>query len=123
MKINQLLLVLLAGIVLVMVGCINKTERYINSLESVVKEVETNGKNFTSEDWKNIHQKYKTTTELISEMSDQLTPEQNKMVGCLHARYYKAVVKNKIYSVSDYMNAVGDQLIGFGEELFGDDVE
>lgn len=121
MKRNRLLLVLLLGTTLIIEGCTGETERYLNSLESIVENVELNGKNYTSEDWENSYQEYETVTEWLAESSDNLTPEQNKEIGRLHARYHKAVAKNKINGISERISAMGEQIIGFGEELFGDD--
>ena len=123
MKRNGLLLVFLLGTTLVIEGCANKPERYLNSLESIVEDVESNGNNYSSEDWEYCNQEFEAITEYLAESSDKLTPEQNREIGRLCARYHKAVVKNKINGISERISAIGEQVIGYSEELLGDNVE
>ena len=87
----------------------------------MVTDVETNGENYSQEDWECINQGYEDITEQISESSEKLTPEQNREIGRLHARYHKAAAKHAINSFSDYMKAASEQIKGYSEEMFGDD--
>ena len=113
--------VLVIGVSISIVGCTSKVERNISSLEAIVTDVETNGENYSSEDWECINQGYEEVTEQISESSEKLTPKQNREIGRLYARYHKAVEKHAISSFSDYMKAASEQLKGYSEEMFGDD--
>ncbi|MBO4587526.1 MAG: hypothetical protein J5711_01315 [Bacteroidales bacterium] len=102
-------------------GCTSKVERNINSLETIVTDVEENGDNYSVKDWDQINQKYEKTIDRIAASSDKLTPEQNREIGRLYARYHKAVMKSALNSLSDYIDAADEQLKGYSEEMFGGD--
>ena len=120
---NDSLFLLIVFICLGFGACSTKVEHNINRLEGIVEDVETNGKYYSSEDWENVNQDFEELTERIAESADELTPEQNRELGRLYARYHKAVAKNAIDGISDYINAATEIFNGYAEELFGSDID
>ncbi len=90
------------------VACQSSTQKYMNSFEDFVCEVENDASNFSEKEWKQNDVEFdKYVNEKYENVADELSSSDKKKVGELTARYYK--VRAKSYGES-LMDAIEDGL-------------
>lgn len=115
-------LAVIAIIPLLMASC-DSVEKSIIQLDELVTDAESNGDDYTNEDWEDFVCEYESELESISERSDELTSDDYRQLGKITARYQKVLLsltsqalKYGIEAGSNYMEGYMEEM-GDGEDL------
>ena len=129
MKVAKLrkLTILIIGIVavnLLFIACKSASERYINSFESFVSDVEDDASNFSKKDWELNDMEFENfTNEKYERVAEELTANDKKKVGELSARYYKVRAKSYVENLIDAIEDGLNYIEGFANGILNDNNE
>ena len=103
--------------ILFLSSCISAEQRCFNDFSNFVNNVERDAPHYTAEDWRYCSQSYDMYTHNLDAYADSYTPEQNREIGRLKARYHKLVAKHYLTSISNFVNNLTNQMEGYTEEM------
>ena len=118
---TSLVKVLLSVIILILLlmACRPKPPRgYVNNFERFVERVEKNASSCSEEQWERNDKQFRGFIERYKTEKQKLSPEENKKIGRLMARYAKAKLRRGII-IDAFKEVKGwfDCLVGFKEEI------
>lgn len=111
----SLLVFVIAGVLLS--SCATAEQRCYNNFVSFVESVEQGAPSFTKQDWEACSQAYDVYVQDLDAYSQLYTPEQNREIGRLKARYHKVCVNYYINRASDIINSMSHQMEGYLDEM------
>ena len=88
-----------AGIILALVisaclGACQRPKRYVNKFEKFVERVEENKNTYSTDEWEMNDERFMEFVENYRTVNQLLSSEENKHVGHLMGRYFKARLKS-----------------------------
>ena len=107
----------------VMLSCTESNSKsvYVEHFKEFIEEIEQDEDFEITDEVKAKYDEY--ADELFNKHKEELTPEEQKEIGRLKARYVKAQLKRAADAASKAADKYGKQAEGFINELFGDDDE
>lgn len=119
-RIKQSLFVVIVAATLSFVACGSAEQRKIDGLEKLVVDVEASGTNYSQNDWKRSVERFEDIIDDLKERSHNLTPEQNREIGGLVARYHKALITSQLTNLSEDLDVAIQQMSGYYESPSND---
>lgn len=117
-SLRSVLLVQLALAVAVFcASCVPAEQKCYNEFKSFVVSVEQDADQMSAEEWKACMEAYKFYVQDLDSYSRRYTPEQNREIGRMKARFHKLTVSRYVNRASDIVNSVTSQIGGYSEEL------
>ena len=112
----SMLAIIIAG-VFILSSCASAEQRCYNNFVTFVESVEQGAPSFTKQDWEACSQAYDVYVQDLDAYSQLYTPEQNREIGRLKARYHKVCVNYYINRASDIINSMSHQMEGYLDEM------
>lgn len=101
-------------------SCTSSEQKCYNDFSTFVDNVEQNAQYYTDVDWKATVEYYEQFSEDLDYYSDLYTPEQNREIGRMKARFHKMVMSYYLNRASDIVNNFSYQMEGYADEMGGD---
>ena len=121
MRIKKFLSIIVFFVCISLVSCDTK-ENYLNSFESFVEDIETNGDEYSKEDWEYCDEEYEAFVgDYMDRYSGQLTKEDYQQIGRLKARYHKAMIAHAVTQLGEAIDASSQIAAGYLEEMGDED--
>ena len=98
-------------------SCVYAEQKCYNDFCTFVKTVEEKASNYTAQDWEVCSQVYDRYTKDLDAYSQLYTPEQNREIGQLKARYHKLILKYTLNRAANYVTNLSYQMEGYVEEM------
>ena len=109
--------------ILSMVSCTPAEQKSYNDFSSFVDATEQEAPNYTEQDWEVSTQTYEAYKADLDAFSQMYTPEQNREIGRMKARYHKVVLKYYYNKASNFVDNMSHQMEGYLDELGGDNAD
>lgn len=118
---NKLLVFMAIGFVILfsLSSCTPAEQKCYNKFSNFVNEFEEEAPNYTEQDWEVNAQLFEAYSNDLDAFSQLYTPEQNREIGRLKARYHKTLLKYYVNRASDFFNNISYQMEGYTEEMTG----
>ena len=94
-------------------ACQSRSSR-IDDLKDFVEEIQTDGKDYSQEQWEQAHEKFSQLLDKINSYED-LSEDELKEVAKLQGQYAATVFKNSGKAIMEQMEKAGAALDGFLE--------
>jgi hypothetical protein len=92
---------------------------YLKDFNKFINDVETNFESFSEEDWKLKDADFQNyTTELYEKFKEELTDDDQKLIGKLKTKYLLVKSKSEMKNLGKQINDGLNQLKGAVDEIF-----
>ncbi len=118
MKLRHLIIAISA--ILVLAGCTNEKEQYMNDWRKLVKTVETD-KKLTEKELESAQNEYERLNSQLIKYNSDLTSDERKEIGQMEARYLKAYASQTTDDIIKGLKGLIDVADGFMKEFAGGD--
>lgn len=104
-------------------SCTSAEQKCYNNFNSFVNAVEQDAPNYTEQDWEACTEAYETYVQDLDAFSQLYTPDQNREIGRMKARYHKLALKYHLNRASNFVNNMSYQMEGYIDEMGDTDEE
>ena len=118
---NRLLIAV--AVMFLLSSCTSAEEKCYNNFNDFVNTVEQNASNYTAQDWQACTEAYETYVQDLDACAQLYTPEQNREIGRMKARYHKVVLKYYLNCASNFVNNMSYQMERYADEMGDTDDE
>lgn len=106
-----------------LVSCASAEQKCYNNFNNFVNSVEQDAPYYTEQDWEACTEAYEAYVQDLDAFAQLYTPEQNREIGRMKARYHKLALKYHLNRASNFVNNMSYQMEGYIDEMGDTDEE
>ena len=100
-----------------LVSCASAEQKCYNNFNNFVNSVEQDAPYYTEQDWEACTEAYEAYVQDLDAFAQLYTPEQNREIGQMKARYHKLALKYYLNRASNFVNNMSYQMEGYVDEM------